>query len=64
MFENLIVNDKVGYAQNLVSQVMKILVEKKFNTTVISSNQAIIWDCLKLININTNISGYGKLFQN
>ena len=32
MFENLIVNDKVGYAQNLVSQVMKILVEKKSNT--------------------------------
>ena len=32
MLENLIVNDKVGYAQNLVSQVMKILVEKKSNT--------------------------------
>jgi len=39
-------------------------VEKKFNTTVISSNQAIIWDCLRLIDINTNVSGYGKLFQN
>ena len=37
-------------------------VEKKFNTTVISSNQAIIWDSLKLVNINPDIQGYGKLF--
>ena len=39
-------------------------VEKKFNTTVISSNQAIIWDCLKLLNLNTKVQGYGKLFKN
>ncbi len=39
-------------------------VEKKFNTTVISSNQAIIWDCLKLLNINIKVTGYGKLFKN
>ena len=26
-------------------------VEKKYNTTVISSNQAIIWDCLRILNI-------------
>ena len=47
-------------------KIMDILedVEKKFNTTVISSNQAIIWDCLRLIEMDTNISGYGKLFQN
>ena len=47
-------------------KIMDILedVEKKFNTTVISSNQAIIWDCLRLIDIDTHISGYGKLFQN
>jgi len=38
-------------------------VEKKFNTTVISSNQAIIWDCLRLLNIGTYVSGYGKLFK-
>ena len=37
-------------------------VEKKFNTTVVSSNQAIIWDSLKLVNINPDIQGYGKLF--
>ena len=39
-------------------------VEKKFNTTVISSNQAIIWDCLRLLNIDTYVPGYGKLFNN
>ena len=38
-------------------------VEKKFNTTVISSNQAIIWDCLQLLDMNVKISGYGKLFN-
>ena len=38
-------------------------VEKKFNTTVISSNQAIIWDCLRLLNISTYVPGYGKLFK-
>ncbi len=37
-------------------------VEKKFNTIVVSSNQAIIWDSLKLVNINADIQGYGKLF--
>ena len=47
-------------------KIMDILedVEKKFNTTVISSNQAIIWDCLRLIGIDKKISGYGKLFEN
>ena len=47
-------------------KIMDILedVEKKFNTTVISSNQAIIWDCFRIIDMDTNISGYGKLFQN
>ena len=38
-------------------------VEKKFNTTVISSNQAIIWDCLQLLDMNVKIPGYGKLFN-
>ena len=38
-------------------------VEKKFNTTVISSNQAIIWDCLRLLNIDTYVSGYGNLLK-
>ena len=39
-------------------------IEKKFKTTVISSNQAIIWDCLKLLGMDVKISGYGKLFNN
>ena len=38
-------------------------VEKKFNTTVISSNQAIIWDCLRLLNIDTYVPGYGNLLK-
>ena len=37
-------------------------VEKKFSTTVVSSNQAIIWDSLKLANIHADLQGYGKLF--
>ena len=38
-------------------------VENKFNTTVISSNQALIWDCLRLLDIKIQIHGYGKLFN-
>ena len=38
-------------------------IEKKFNTTVISSNQAIIWDCLQLLGMNEKVLGYGKLFN-
>ena len=37
-------------------------VEKKFSTTVVSSNQAIIWDSLNLANIHADLQGYGKLF--
>ena len=46
-------------------KIVEILekVEKKFNTTVVSSNQAIIWDCLRLLNMNIEVKGYGKLFQ-
>ena len=38
-------------------------IEKRISKCVISSNQAIIWDCLRSVNINNNISGYGKLFS-
>ena len=38
-------------------------VERSQNTTVISSNQAIIWDCLRSVGIESKIKGYGKLFQ-
>ena len=36
-------------------------IEKKLNTIVISSNQAIIWDCLMSVDIDSKIEGYGKL---
>ena len=36
-------------------------VESSQNTVVISSNQAIIWDCLRSIGIDSKIEGYGKL---
>jgi len=38
-------------------------VEKEFNTTVISSNQAIIWDCLRLLKNKTEVVGWGNLFK-
>lgn len=39
-------------------------IEKKRNTVVISSNQAIIWDCLRSIGIDAKVKGYGKLLEN
>ena len=33
------------------------LIEKRISKYVISSNQAIIWDCLRSVNINYSISG-------
>tara|TARA_B100001123_G_scaffold448081_1_gene607757 strand:+ start:1183 stop:1935 length:753 start_codon:yes stop_codon:yes gene_type:complete len=39
-------------------------IEKKLNITIISSNQAIIWDCLRLLDLNIEVQGYGKLFKN
>jgi maleate isomerase len=38
--------------------------EKKLNTIVLSSNQALIWDTLVKINKNNSIEGFGKLFKN
>tara|TARA_B100001029_G_C14981769_1_gene406434 strand:+ start:16 stop:762 length:747 start_codon:yes stop_codon:yes gene_type:complete len=37
--------------------------EKKLNTTVLSSNQTLIWDTLVQINKNNSIEGFGKLFH-
>ena len=37
--------------------------EKKLNTIVLSSNQALIWDTLTKINKNNSVEGFGKLFQ-
>ena len=36
--------------------------EKKLNITVLSSNQALIWETLESINRNNSIKGYGSLF--
>ncbi len=38
-------------------------IEKQASKYVISSNQAIIWECLRSVNINNSINGYGKLFS-
>ena len=37
--------------------------EKKLNMTVLSSNQALIWETLESINRNDSIKGYGSLFS-
>jgi maleate isomerase len=37
--------------------------EKKLNTTVLSSNQVLIWDTLVKIDKNNSVEGFGKLFQ-
>ena len=37
--------------------------EKKLNLTVLSSNQALIWETLENINKNNSIKGYGSLFS-
>ena len=30
---------------------------------VLSSNQVLIWDCLRSVKINSHINNYGKLFK-
>ena len=37
--------------------------EKKLNTVVLSSNQALIWDTLVKIKKNRSVEGFGKLFK-
>ena len=37
--------------------------EKNLQTTVLSSNQALIWDTLVQIKKNNSVEGFGKLFQ-
>ena len=38
--------------------------EKKMNKVILSSNQTLIWDTLKQINFNNEVTGYGELFNN
>ena len=46
-------------------RVVEVLdqIEKQVSKYVISSNQAMIWDCLRSVNIKNIINGYGKLFS-
>ena len=46
--------------------ILQILdqVEKETSKTIISSNQALIWDIIRSVNISENIYGFGKLFLN
>ncbi len=37
--------------------------ERKLNMTVLSSNQALIWETLEKINKNKSVMGYGSLFN-
>ena len=37
--------------------------EENLKTNIISSNQAIIWDSLRLSKTNNKIDGFGKLFK-
>ena len=37
--------------------------EKRLNKIVLSSNQTLIWDSLKLIGYKDDIEGFGKLFK-
>ena len=37
--------------------------EKKLRKIVLSSNQALIWDTLKVINYSKSIDGFGQLFK-
>ncbi len=38
-------------------------VEKIIKKPVLSSNQVLIWDCLRSVKINSHINNYGKLFK-
>ena len=38
--------------------------EKKMGKLVLSSNQTLIWDTLKQVNFESEIEGYGELFNN
>jgi maleate isomerase len=46
-------------------RIVEILqsIEDFINKPIISSNQAIIWDSLRSVNINNSIVGYGKLLE-
>ena len=38
-------------------------VEKKKKINVLSSNQTLVWDCLRSVKLNLKLKNYGKLFK-
>ena len=38
-------------------------IEAEIDKPVITSNQAMMWSCLRRIGVEDNISGYGQLFK-
>jgi maleate isomerase len=38
-------------------------IEEEANKPVICSNQAMMWSCLRRINVSLTVKGYGRLFE-
>ena len=57
----------IGYdsKEDIAYRVCKYSLNKRssLKTNIISSNQAIIWDSLRLSNTNEKINGFGQLFK-
>ena len=51
------------YCTNLRGAPLVEKLEKKLNMTVLSSNQALIWETLEKINENKSVTGFGSLFN-
>ena len=43
--------------------ILQLIVMRKLNKIVLSSNQALIWDTLEKIGKNNSVEGFGKLFN-
>ena len=40
------------------------MLEERTGKPVVTSNQAMMWDCLRLAGVNDRMNGYGRLFRN
>ena len=58
------IQSRVKFHNDTIPLFTQYKIEEQISKHVISSNQAIIWDCLRSVNINNKISGYGKLLSN
>jgi len=66
IFETLLAGFPAGTVSGAPKiRAMEIIdkLEKKLNTTVLSSNQALIWDTLERIGKNESVEGFGSLFK-